>query len=82
MDMTTAAEIAKGLKYIGVGLSTIAMMGAAIGVGKIFSSLIEGISRNPETESKLIKGAFIGAALAEAMGIFAFLLALLLLFVA
>ena len=70
----------EALKYIGVGLSSIAMFGAAIGIGNIFSALLNGIARNPSAEDKLMKGAFIGAGLAEAMGLFAFLIALLLLF--
>ena len=70
----------EALKYIGVGLSSIAMFGAAIGIGNIFSALLNGIARNPSTEDKLLKGAFIGAGLAEAMGLFGFLMALLLTF--
>ncbi|EDV18611.1 F0F1 ATP synthase subunit C [Candidatus Aquarickettsia rohweri] len=70
----------EALKYIGVGLSSIAMFGAAVGIGNIFSALLNGIARNPSAEEKLMKGAFIGAGLAEAMGLFAFLIALLLLF--
>jgi F-type H+-transporting ATPase subunit c len=72
---------AEGLKYVGVGLSSLAMLGAAIGVGNVFAALINGISRNPSTEQKLMKNAFIGAGLSEAMGLFGFLIALLLLFV-
>ena len=67
-------------KYIGVGLTSIAMFGAAMGIGNIFAALLNGIARNPSAEDKLMKGAFIGAGLAEAMGLFAFLIALLLLF--
>ena len=70
----------EALKYIGIGLSSIAMFGAAIGIGNIFSALLNGIARNPSTEDKLLKGAFIGAGLAEAMGLFGFLIALLLTF--
>jgi F-type H+-transporting ATPase subunit c len=70
----------EALKYIGVGLTSIAMFGAAIGIGNIFAALLGGIARNPSAEDKLMKGAFIGAGLAEAMGLFAFLIALLLLF--
>ena len=70
----------EALKYIGVGLAAIAMLGSAIGIGNIFSSLLNGIARNPSVEDKLMKGAFIGAGLAEAMGLFAFLIALLLIF--
>lgn len=68
------------LKFIGVGLTAIGMLGAALGVGNIFAALIKGISRNPSVEQQLMKSAFIGAGLAEAMGLFAFLLAVLLLF--
>jgi F-type H+-transporting ATPase subunit c len=70
-----------GLKYVGVGLSALGMLGAAVGVGNIFAGLVNGISRNPSVEPKLMKSAFIGAALSEAMGLFAFLIALMLLFV-
>ena len=73
MDLTT-------LKYIGVGLSAMGMLGAAIGVGNIFSSLLQAIARNPSAEAQMVKSAFIGAGLAEAMGLFSFLLAILLLF--
>ncbi len=68
------------LKYIAVGLTCIAMLGAALGVGRIFASLLESIARNPSAEEKLTRSAFIGAGLVEAMGLFALFLALLLLF--
>ena len=68
------------LKFIGVGLSSVAMLGASIGIGNIFSSLLNGIARNPSAEEKMLKAAFIGAGLAEAMGLFAFLICLLLIF--
>lgn len=70
----------ESLKYIGAGLASVGMLGAAIGIGNIFAALLNGIARNPSAEDKLMKGAFIGAGLAEAMGLFAFLIALLLLF--
>ena len=49
------------LKFIVVGLTSFSMLGAAIGIGNIFSSLLNGIARNPATENKLMKAAFIGA---------------------
>lgn len=70
----------EALKYIGIGLSALGMLGAAIGVGNIFAALVNGIARNPSAEQQLTKNALIGAALSEAMGLFAFLIALLLLF--
>jgi F-type H+-transporting ATPase subunit c len=71
---------AEGLKYIAIGLTTIGMLGAAIGVGNIFSGVVNSIARNPALESKIMKNAFIGAALSEAMGLFACLLAFLMLY--
>lgn len=67
-------------KYLAVGLLGIAFGGTAIGVGKIFSSALEAISRNPSVEDKIVKNMFIGAGIAEAMGLFALVLALLLMF--
>ncbi len=70
----------EALKYIGVGLTAIGMFGAAIGVGNIFAAMLNGIARNPSAEGKLSKYVYIGAGLAEAMGLFALVLALLMLF--
>jgi F-type H+-transporting ATPase subunit c len=68
------------LKYIAVGLMSIGMFGAAIGIGNIFSSLLNAMSRNPSASEQLQRMAFIGAGLAEAMGLFAFVIAILLIF--
>lgn len=68
------------LKFIAVGLMALAMLGSALGVAKIFGSLVESIARNPSAEEKLQRVAFIGAGLAEAMGLFAFVIAMLLIF--
>jgi F-type H+-transporting ATPase subunit c len=69
-----------GLKYIGVGLTVFGMLGAALGVSNIFSSLLSSISRNPSEAEQLQRLALIGAGLTEAMGLFAFVLAILILF--
>lgn len=68
------------LKFIGVGLMSFGMLGAAIGIGLIFSSLLNAIARNPSAIDSLQRMAFIGAGLAEAMGLFAFVIAILLIF--
>ena len=67
-------------KYIAVGLMALGMLGAALGVGNIFAALLDGISRNPSAETKLSKYALIGAGMAEALGIFALGIALILIF--
>jgi len=68
------------LKYIGVGLMAFGMFGAALGVGNIFAAMLNGIARNPAAEGKLSKYVYVGAGLAEAMGLFALVIALLLIF--
>ena len=70
----------EALKFIGIGLTAFGMLGAAIGVGNIFSAMLNGIARNPSSEAKLAKYVYIGAGLSEAMGLFALVLALLMLF--
>ncbi len=69
-----------GLKYIGVGLMGLGMLGAAIGVGNIFAAMLNGLARNPSAEAKLAKYIYVGAGLAEALGLFALVIALLLIF--
>ncbi len=67
-------------KYIAVGLMSLGMFGAAIAVANIFAALINSIARNPSAETKMSRYAFIGAGMAEAMGIFSLGIAMILLF--
>ncbi|OYU48635.1 MAG: F0F1 ATP synthase subunit C [Rhizobiales bacterium PAR1] len=78
MELVAAATLAK---YIGAGLASIGMGLAAIGVGAIFGNFLSGALRNPSAADGQFGRAFIGAALAEGLGIFAFVVALILLFV-
>ncbi|MGL4325700.1 MAG: F0F1 ATP synthase subunit C [Beijerinckiaceae bacterium] len=71
MTPQAAAYIGAGLAAIGVGL-------AAIGVGHIFGNFLAGALRNPSASDGQFGRAFIGAALAEGLGIFAFVIAVLL----
>lgn len=71
---------AQSFKYIAIGLMSVGMFGAAIGVANVFSSLVQAISRNPSAENQMAKYAMIGAGMAEAMGIFALGIAMILIF--
>lgn len=66
---------------IGAGISTFGLAGAGIGIGLIFGSLIEGVSRNPTLQDDLFKLAILGFALTEAIALFALMIAFLILFV-
>lgn len=71
---------AVAFKFLSVGLMGIALAGTAIGVGKIFAAALDGIARNPSAEEKIAKYVYVGAGMAEAMGLFALVLAFLLMF--
>lgn len=72
---------AEAARYIGAGLATIGMGGAAIGVGIIFGNYLSGALRNPSAADALFARVIFGFAVTEALGIFSFLVALILLFV-
>lgn len=55
-------------KMIGAGLASIALGGAALGIGIVFASLVIGVSRNPSIRGELFNNAILGFALVEAMG--------------
>lgn len=67
-------------KYIGSGVSTVGLVGAGVGVGIVFGSLIQGISRNPSLRGQMFTYAILGFALSEATGLFALMMSFLLLY--
>lgn len=73
-------NIAEMGQFIGAGLACIGMGGAGIGVGNVAGSFLQGALRNPSAAGEQTATLFIGIAFAEALGIFSFLVALLLMF--
>ena len=71
---------AQAAKVLGAGIACLGMGLAAIGVGNIFGNFLSGALRNPSAADGQFGRAFVGAALAEGLGIFALVVALLLLF--
>ncbi|MEO1493472.1 MAG: F0F1 ATP synthase subunit C [Pseudomonadota bacterium] len=80
MEVEAATAIGDGLKYLGAGLATIGLGGAGIGVGTVVGNFLSGALRNPAAAKEQTATLFLGIAFAEALGIFAFLIALLLMF--
>jgi F0F1-type ATP synthase membrane subunit c/vacuolar-type H+-ATPase subunit K len=81
--MEAAANVYETLmlgKYLGAGIATIGMLGAALGVGLIFSAALNAIARNPAKEGSIKGFAILGMALAEFMGLLAFVVAILILY--
>jgi F-type H+-transporting ATPase subunit c len=73
-------DIAEMGKFIGAGLATMGLGGAGIGVGLIAGNFLSGALRNPSAAAGQMANFFVGVAFAEALGIFSFLIALLLMF--
>lgn len=64
---------------IGVGLG---MLGPALALGLIGFSALQGIARNPEARGPILTNMILVAGLAEAIGIYVLIVAILLVFVA
>ncbi len=69
-------------KIIGTGIATTGLIGAGVGIGIVFGSLIIGVSRNPSMQAQLFTYAILGFAFSEATGLFALMMGFLLLYVA
>ncbi len=67
-------------KLIGAGLAAIGTGAAAIGVGNLFGQFLQGALRNPSASDGQFGRLIFGFAVTEALGIFALLVALLLLY--
>ncbi|TFU06450.1 F0F1 ATP synthase subunit C [Polymorphobacter arshaanensis] len=72
---------AAAAKLIGAGIATFGMGLAALGVGIIFGMYLQGALRNPAAANSQRPNLLFGFAVTEALGIFSFLVALILLFV-
>lgn len=70
----------QGLKYVGTGLASISLVGAGIGIGLIFSSLLLSVSMNPSFIKQLFVYAILGFALTEAIALFGLMICFLILF--
>jgi len=75
MDPATMKMLAIG---IGVGLG---MLGPALALGLIGFSALQGIARNPEARGPILTNMILVAGLAEAIGIYVLIVAILLVFV-
>jgi F-type H+-transporting ATPase subunit c len=73
-------DIAQLGQFIGAGIAGMGAGVAALGVGNVAGNFLAGALRNPSAAPGQTATLFIGIAFAEALGIFAFLVALLLMF--
>jgi len=76
MDPKTAALITAGFTM------AIGGIGPAIAIGSLVGKALEGIARQPEAGGQIQTAMFIGIAFAEAIALYALVVAFLLIFVA
>ena len=67
-------------KMIGAGIAVLPLLGVGLGIGNIFSSLVNSIARNPSARDSVFGIGILGFALTEAIALFALVVALLMLF--
>ena len=65
---------------IGAGLATIGLAGAGIGIGLIFGNFVSAGIRNPSAAGGMFGNVILGFALTEATGLFALVVAFMILF--
>ena len=80
--MELAIAIILGCCALGAGIAMIAGIGPGIGEGYAVGKACEAIARQPEQKSPVTTTMLMGCAVAETTGLYALVIAILLLFVA
>ena len=80
--MELAIGIMLGMLGLGAGIAMIAGIGPGIGEGQAVASDCEAIGRQPESKSAVTSTLIMGCAIAETTGLYALIVAILLIFVA
>jgi len=80
MDANAAKELGK---LLGAGLSMgLGAVGPGVGLGIMIGKALESIARQPEVAGDVRTNMFIGIGVTEAVALYAFVVALILIFVA
>ncbi len=82
MDISMAVGLMLGLLGLGAGIAMIAGIGPGIGEGNAVAKACEAIGRQPESKSDVTSTLIMGCAIAETTGLYALIVAILLIFVA
>ena len=72
-----------GAKAIATGIAIgLGLLGPGIGIGILGASAMSAIGRNPEASGKILQNMILAIAFAEALGIYALIVAVIIIFVA
>jgi F-type H+-transporting ATPase subunit c len=82
MDQITGEQLVKGLALLAAGLSMgLGAVGPGIGEGFVGGKACEAIGKRPDEANLITKTMIIGQAISETTGIYALVVALILIFV-
>lgn len=70
-----------GLKAVGAGLAMIGALGPGIGIGMMVQGAMQAIGRNPDAAGTVQQNMILGIVFAEAVAIYALVVALVIIFV-
>jgi F-type H+-transporting ATPase subunit c len=81
MTGTDLLLLVGAIKSVGAGAATIGVAGAGVGIGLVFGAFLFAVGRNPDMEKRLFSYTILGFALAEAIALFALMMAFFILFI-
>jgi F-type H+-transporting ATPase subunit c len=80
--MNDPVAFVNALRLLGAGIAMIGAVGAGIGVGLAASGGVQAMGRNPDAAGIIQTNMILGMAFAEAVAIYALIVAVILIFVA
>ncbi|MQF70336.1 ATP synthase F0 subunit C [SAR202 cluster bacterium AD-804-J14_MRT_500m] len=77
-----SAQYSEAFKWLAAGLAVgLGMIGPGIGIGILGAGALNAIGRNPEARGPILQNMILAIAFAEALGIYALIVAVILAFV-
>ncbi len=80
MELVTGAEFIRAMALLGAGIAMIAGIGPGIGQGFAAGKAAEAVGRQPEASGKITITMLVGQAMAETTGLYALIIAFILIF--
>ncbi len=74
-------NLVNAMKAVGAGLAMIGVIGPGVGIGLLVNGALQAIGRNPDAGGTIQTNMILGIAFAEAVAIYALVVALIILFV-
>ncbi len=81
MTPEVASVLVKGLKFLAAGLAMVGTFGPGLGICILAYGALQGMARNPDAAGTIQLNMILAIAFAEAVAIYALVVAMLILFV-